>query len=234
MRRSLRWPLVTLSWLLPAALLAHKDDYLGNTFVFVTLERRELELEYWIDARFDPLGGLHTLGAEYGLTDHLMVDVSGRWFQRSGGPFALEQAFLEMRYRFGEENQHLVDTAASVEYQIKRSPENGVTHRLIEPRLVLSRDLHEWNITVNLFYSYVLDDPHRSAFEAAAGIRTPNFGRWNAGVELRRELALENETLVIPQTWYRISEHVYAKAGFGKNFAGEKGRFARIAIEIEF
>ena len=24
-------------WLLPAALLAHKDDYLGDTFVFVTL-----------------------------------------------------------------------------------------------------------------------------------------------------------------------------------------------------
>ncbi len=41
-------------WLLPAAVLAHKDDYLGVTFVFVTLDARELELEYWLDAQVDP------------------------------------------------------------------------------------------------------------------------------------------------------------------------------------
>jgi len=30
-------------WLLPSALIAHKDDYLGDTFVFVTLDARELD-----------------------------------------------------------------------------------------------------------------------------------------------------------------------------------------------
>ena len=221
-------------WLPSGSLLAHKDDYLGDTFVYVTLARRELELEYWIDARLDPSGGLHTIGAEYGLTDRLMADLSLRWFQRAGGPLAFEQGFLELRYRFSEENRHFVDTAASVEYQIKRSAEDGRTHRLVEPRLVLSRDVGGWNLTANLFYSFVLDEPKKSAFEAAVGIRTPNFGRWSTGVELRRELALENETLVIPQTWYRIGREAYIKAGVGKNFAGEKQVFARVAFEIEF
>ena len=235
MRRAVLLVSGLLGLLLPAApLFAHKDDYIGDTFVFVTLARRELELEYWLDTRFDPRGGLHTLGAEYGLTDHLMVDASGRWFQRSGGPFAFEQGFLEMRYRFGEEGERPVDFAASAEFQVKRSAEEQTTHRLIEPRLILSKDLGGWNFTANLFYSFVLDDRKRSAFEAALGARTPNFGRWNAGVELRRELALENESTVIPQVWYRLSPEAYVKLGAGKNFAGQKESFARVAIEIEF
>ena len=82
-----------LLWLAPVALFAHKDDYLGDTFVFVTLARRELELEYWIDRREGPVGARHTLGAEYGLTDHLMADLSARWFQRSGGAADVRTGF---------------------------------------------------------------------------------------------------------------------------------------------
>ncbi len=221
-------------WLLPSALLAHKDDYLGDTFVYQTLARRELELEYWLDIRRDPSGGLHTIGAEYGFTDHLMGDISVRWFQREGGPLAFEQGFLELRYRFSEENRHFVDTAVSVEYEIKRSPDGGGTHRLLEPRLVLSRDVGGWNFTVNLFYVFVLDQPKRSTLEAAAGLRTPNFGRWSAGLEFRRELALENETLVLPQARYRVGDEAYIKVGVGQNLAGERDVFARLAFEFEF
>lgn len=217
-----------------APLFAHKDDYIGDTFVFVTLGRRELEFEYWLDGRFGPRGALHTLGAEYGLTDHLMADVSGRWFQKSGGPFSFEEGFIEMRYRFGEEGERPVDFAASVEYRVKRLVEERETHEVIEPRIVLSKDLGGWNFTANLFYSFVLDEKKRSAFEASLGARTPDFGRWNAGVELRRELALENESTVIPQVWYRIGPEAHVKLGAGKNFAGQKDSFARVAIELEF
>ena len=220
-------------WLLPAALLAHKDDYLGDTFVFVTLEARELELEYWLDAQDEPRGLRHTTGIEYGITNHLMADVSARWLQRAGGPFAFSQGFVELRYRFGEEGRHLIDPAASLEYEVRRDPE-GRRRRLLEPRLVLSRDFAGWNVTTNFFYSIVLDEPGRSSLEAAAGIRSPAFGRWSTSLEFRREVALENETLVIPQIWYRISPEAYVKAGGGKNFAGEKGNFVRIAFEVEF
>jgi hypothetical protein len=220
-------------WLLPAALHAHKDDYLGDTFVFLTLEARELELEYWLDAQDDPRSLLHTLGAEYGLTNHLMADVSARWLEAEGGPTAFREGFLELRYRFGEEGRHVIDPAASVEYEIRRAPD-GTRRKLLEPRIVLSRDFAGWNATLNIFYAIVLDETSRSAFEGAAGVRSPAFGRWSGGVELRREVALENETLVIPQVWFRISPEAYVKAGGGKNLAGEKNAFLRIAFEIEF
>jgi hypothetical protein len=220
-------------WLLPGALLAHKDDYLGDTFVFVTLDARELEHDYWLDAQDGPRGLLHTVGVEYGLTGHMMADVSVRWLQRSGGPLAFSQGFLELRHRFGEEGRHVVDPAVSLEYEIRRDSE-GRRRRLLEPRVVLSRDFAGWNATVNLFYVIVIGARSRSAFEGAAGIRSPAFGPWSAGVEFRREVALENESVVIPQVWYRISPEAYLKAGGGKNFAGEKNAFFRVAFEVEF
>jgi hypothetical protein len=220
-------------WVSPGALLAHKDDYLGDTFVFVTLDARELEVEYWLDAQDGPRGLLHTLGVEYGLTNQWMADVSARWLQRSGGPFVFSQGFLELRHRFGEEGRHFLDPAVSLEYEIRRDTD-GRSRRLLEPRVVLSRDFAGWNATVNLFYVVVIGERSRSAFEGAAGIRSPAFGPWSAGVEFRREVALENETVVIPQVWYRLSPGAYLKAGGGKNFAGEKNAFVRIAFEAEF
>jgi hypothetical protein len=231
-----RFPRAALTLLLIGAvtpLHAHKDDYLGDTFVFVTLERHEFELEYWLDARSDPRGALHTTGFEYGFTDQFMADASLRWAQDSGGPFRFETGFLELRRRFGEEGAHRIDTAVSLEYEVERD-ESGELRRLLEPRLVLSRDFRGWNGTLNLFYAAVLGDAHRSAFEAAAGLRTPSRGRWNAGVEFQRQLALENKFLVIPQLWYRVSDEGFLKAGAGRNFAGAHDAFVRVAVEFEF
>ncbi len=232
-RRALKSVVGMALWLLPGALLAHKDDFLGDTFVFVTLDARELELEYWLDAQDEPRGLLHTLGVEYGLTSHLMADVSARWLQRSGGPLAFSDGFLELRLRFGEEGRHIVDPAVSLEYEV-RHDSDGRRRRLLEPRLVLSRDFAGWNATVNLFYVIVVGERGRSAFEGSAGIRSPAFGPWSAGVEFRREVALENESVVIPQVWYRLSPEAYVKAGGGKNFAGERNAFLRVAFEFEF
>src|SRR5215471_12691401 len=82
-------------WLAPSRAMAHKDDYLDDTFVYLTLARRELELEYWVDRVEDPTGARHTFGVEYGLTDHLMADASGRWFQFSSG-LNFAEAFFEL------------------------------------------------------------------------------------------------------------------------------------------
>ena len=220
-------------WLLPGALLGHKDDYLGDTFVFVTLEARELELEYWLDAQDGPRGLVHTLGVEYGLASHIRADVSVRWLQQSGGPLAFSSGFLELRHRFGEEGRHVVDPAVSIEYEARRDSD-GHRRQLLEPRVVLSRDFAGWNATVNLFYVIVIGVRSRSAFEGAVGIRSRAFGPWSAGVEFRREVALENESVVIPQVWYRLTPEAYLKAGGGKNFAGEKNAFFRVAFEVEF
>lgn len=50
MYRILRMLLLLAIWsTLPSVSFAHKDDYLNETFVYRTLDRGELELEYWFD-----------------------------------------------------------------------------------------------------------------------------------------------------------------------------------------
>jgi hypothetical protein len=217
----------------PGVARAHKDDYLGDTFVFLTLDRRELELEYYLDGISDPRALGHRLGVEYGITDHLMGDVAASWTQLSGGPTTFQEGFVELRYRFGEENAHVVDPAASIEYRVERDAD-GETRRFLQPRIVLSRDFGDTNVTLNVAWAIDLASLKESAPEFDLGIRSPRFGIFRAGLELRRETAVENVTEVIPQLWARFSESATLKAGVGKNFAGERGAYVRIALELEF
>jgi hypothetical protein len=226
--------LALLAFLLPSAAKAHKDDYLTDTFVFVTLDRNELEIEYFLDGLFSPSALGHRLGVEYGLSNHLMGDVAMSWMQYSGGPAVFHEGFLELRYRFGEENQHVLDPAMSIEYRVDRNQTDGETRHLLEPRLVLSKDIDDYNVTLNLAYAIDLERPKESAPEIALGLRSPAFGPFRAGLELRRELATENVFSVIPQAWVRFSNDAYIKVGVGKNLAAGKESFVRVAFEMEF
>ncbi|HSB63660.1 MAG TPA: hypothetical protein VLJ18_05810 [Thermoanaerobaculia bacterium] len=219
---------------MPSVAEAHKDDYLTDTFVFVTLDRNELEIEYFLDGQFSPRALGHRLGVEYGFSDHLMGDVAMSWMQNSGGPTAFSGGFVELRYRFGEESQHLLDRAASIEYRVERDPADGETRHLLEPRLVLNKDFGDYNVTLNLAYAIDLEKPGESAPEIALGFRSPAFGPFRAGLELRRELATENVFSVVPQAWVRFSDDAYVKVGFGKNLAASRESFVRVALEMEF
>ena len=214
--------------------LAHKDDYLADTFVYVTLDGGELELEYFLDGHFDPRALGHHFGAEYGFTNHLMGDVAARWLQNSGGPTFFHEGFVEVRYRFGEENQYIVDPAVSLEYHFEKDPDTAQPHHLLEPRLVLSKDFGGCNLTLNVSYAVDLDTPKASAPEFAVGFRSPAFGPFQAGLELRRELVTENATNLIPQVWMHLSEDAYLKLGVAKNLAGGHESFVRLALEVEF
>lgn len=226
--------LVILFFLLPSAAKAHKDDYLTDTFVFVTLDRNEVEIEYFLDGQFSPRALGHRLGVEYGFSDHLMGDVAMSWMQYSGGPTVFNEGFLELRYRFGEESEHFLDPAMSVEYRVERDRAEGKTRHLLEPRLVFNKDVGDYNFTLNLAYAIDVETPGESAPEVALGFRSPALGPFRAGLELSRELAIENVFSVIPQVWMRFSKDAYVKVGLGKNLAAGRESFVRVAVEMEF
>ena len=58
--------------------LAHRDDYIDETLVYLTLEKKEIEPEYWFDFGYKHdedadknIGFLrHNFALEYGITDH--------------------------------------------------------------------------------------------------------------------------------------------------------------------
>ena len=55
---------------------AHREDYIDETLVFATLDRGEVESQYWFDAGSEDSDGFtrHHIALEYGITDHWMID----------------------------------------------------------------------------------------------------------------------------------------------------------------
>lgn len=219
--------------LAPAA-FAHRDDYLDETLVYLTLERHEIEPEYWIDFGHQPHAGnflRHHLALEYGISSRWMVDGRATAVQESGGA-RFDSARLETRYRFREEGKLPVDIAISGELNTSRD-ELGVRQYAVEPRLILSRDFREkLNLTLNLAEEIALNRSARS-FNPAFGIRYNAGRRMSFGSELKYDTEGQRGA-VIPQVWFKLPHKTTIKTGFAIGFGPQRRHFGRIAFETEF
>jgi hypothetical protein len=102
---------------IPSVARAHRDDYLDETFVYVTLGRHEFEVETWAEARRGTdhrTVGWYTGAFEYGVSSHWMVDAAAQALHKGDG-FQFGRLRLESRARFAEEGRWPVDVAASTE-----------------------------------------------------------------------------------------------------------------------
>lgn len=227
--------ILTLPCLLcPRPARAHRDDYINETVVYLTLGQKELETEYWYDRGFPSGGGAdfnrHNAAVEFGITNHWMVD--GRVTAVSDYDTRFDSGRFETRYRFFDEGDRPVDTAVSLEVNSERASD-GSNHAGIEPRLILSKDFAEkGNLTVNAAEEIPLNSG-TAAFLGAFGARY----NWTELVRVGSELQYnfeENLGAVIPQVWLAFSERVTLKLGYSVGFDQQPYDFARTALEVEF
>lgn len=215
---------------------AHRDDYLDETLVYLTLEHDEIEVEYWLD-----YGSLsessenffrHAFALEGGISDHWMADARATIETPDGGPTRFHSARLETRFRFKDEGVWPVDVAFSGEINWERG-EDGSTSVGLEPRLILSKDFQErLNVTLNL------------SEEIPLGSKAPNFlvsfgsrFDWSDFIRVGSELKYnvdEHAGSVIPQLWFAFPHDITIKTGYSIGVDSNDEDFARIALEIEF
>ena len=248
-RGSLPLGIFLLVWTAPA--FGHRDDYLNETFVFQTIERGEFEPELWIDAGRgrERSGGFRAYAAafEYGITDHWMVDSFAGWIDPIEGSGFLQRIRAETRVRFGEEGDRPVDVAASFEVEHEREQDVGeeVSRKIarlrglwiLTPRLVLSRDLGGWNLTLNLDAAREFPAGGRDRWTSgyALGARYPREAFLRYGVELRQDWGSQPTSLLMPQVWLSLAHEMTVKVGAGARFEGSPHeRFLRIVFEREF
>ena len=229
------WLLLLCVWLaLTATAFAHRDDYLDETLVYVTLERHEIEPEYWIDFGDSRSAGIflrHHFALEYGITTRWMVDGRATAIQETGGA-RFDSARLETRYRFREEGKLPVDIAVSGELNTSRD-ELGARRYAFEPRLILSKDFREkWNLTLNLAEEIALTGGEHS-FNPAFGVRYNARRKLRLGSELKYDSEAQNGA-VIPQVWFVLPHGTTLKIGFAAGFGPRRRHFGRIALEKEF
>ena len=217
---------------LTSTVWAHKEDYIDETLVYLTLDQGEFEPEYWFDYGHRSDSGLdfmrHNLSAEYGITDHWMLDGRATMQKEEGMAFEFDSARLETRYRFGGEGENFVDTAISGEANVER--EDGVDRFGLEPRLILSKDFHQLNFTVN-FSEEIPFDSRRYAFQVSSGFRYDATERIQFGSELKYDVN-NHEAAVIPQIWFAFPHEVTLKAGYSHGFDHNKEDFLRLVVEI--
>src|SRR5438067_1113216 len=162
------WLFLTLC---ASTVYAHREDYLDETLVFVTLERGELEPEYWFDMGRDDFVPFmrHHLALEYGITNHWMVDARVTALHERSDGLDFDSARLETRYRFFEEGTLPIDVALSGEINAERD-EAGREILGVEPRLILSRDFGRLNLTLNAAEEIPLSR-HRPSLDLRSGWR---------------------------------------------------------------
>lgn len=217
---------------------AHKDDYINETFVYRTLERGEVEAEFWTDlfsgSAPEGAGRLsYTPAVEWGVTDHLMVD-SAVSFRPGIAGDNLERMRAELRYRFSEEHRHWVDTAVSFEYEWER--EEGEIQRVLTPRLVLNHDFgRELNMTLNLDAGVRVTGAPTFAPAYRLGLRYPEAGRFRYGVELQETFAGPPGALAVPQVWWTPRRDITLRVGYAERLthAGPES-YLRVGVEVEF
>ncbi len=215
---------------------AHRDDYLDETIVYLTLEESEVETEYWFDygrdRGEDTNFSRHHAAVEWGILERWMVD--GRATLRTDGSdrTAFDGGRVETRYRFGDEGEHFVDIALSAEMNWERDEQDRLVAG-VEPRLILSKDLHEkLNLTLNLSEELPLNSDV-AAFLIAAGVRYNWTQLVRCGVEWHHDTESGGGS-IIPQVWFAFRSGLTVKLGYSAGYAANQEDYGRVAFEYEF
>jgi hypothetical protein len=228
---------IALLLLAPSAAQAHRDDYLDETFVYVTLGQHEFEVEGWAEARRGTdhrTAGWYTGAFEYGITSHWMADGAAQILHRGDG-FQFGRLRLETRARFAEEGAWPVDVAASTEYEHETSDATGGEREdVITPRLVLSRDIsRDLNTTLNLDLPIRLTGEREVTFAYALGVRYPAETAVRVGTEIKGEPS-EHTATVFPQIWLALPKELTLKFGTGIGLTSRTDPWVvRAVAEIE-
>ncbi len=216
---------------------AHREDFLDETLVYVTLEKGELEPEYWLDtgskreADSTHHDGFfrHSVAVEYGVTDHWMLDARGSIRDARHEGITFESGRLETRYRFFEEGDKPIDIAVSAEANTERDAE-GRQQPALEPRLILSKDFAQLNCTLNL-PEEIFVRSGQLAFVPSVGLRYNATQLLRLGAELRYNTHSHDDA-VVPQIWFAFPHDLTLKLGYSFGFNRNEESFGRMVIEM--
>ncbi len=211
----------------------HRDDFIDETIVYLTLAKQELELEYWFDYGSQSSSYFinNNFASEFGITNHWMIDGRITYHSPEVKNFNFQSGRFETRYRFYDEGVKPIDVAVSAEINSEKTF-TGETESGIEGRLILSKDFEEkLNLTLNL--------AEEKFFERGKASFNPSFGfRYDANSVFRFGSEFKYETAdkwgaVVPQVWFTFGKALTLKLGYSIGFKDNPVNFGRLAFEAE-
>lgn len=211
---------------------AHLRDYLVN-YGYSTTPQGMFEIEYFGDYVGDQgkfKSWKQQVEFEYGITDHLVAGIYGVFTQSFGSDAKFDSSKLELRHRFGEYGEWIVDPALYLEYvtYVTKLPK-------IEAKLLLSKDVAGWNFVTNLkFYEKSLSPGSQNETGYALGASHPISDKAKLGLEFKGSLDNANKHYIIPGIYITAADNVQVNLGigFGLTKASDDLAFKSI-VELE-
>lgn len=151
-------------------------------------------------------------------------------FDNGRRDYTFRRLRVESRYRFGEEKEHGISWAASVEYEDDRLEQR----RTVTPRLVANRDFEQFNITANVLREIEVSGREGSAWGYSTGFRYGEERRLRYGLELKHTFGETTKGIVIPQVWLKLNGRLDLKVGYAQRITHSGGSFFRAVLEWSF
>jgi len=121
------------------------------------------------------------LELEFGMTDNFDFGVYQSFTTDVDGGMSYKGFKLRGRYRIGKKGALWVDPLIYLEY--KSNP--GFSKHVIEPKLILAKDFGNFNISINPYFEYEIENDKKEFKLKFAGGINYEFGRlFKAGVEM--------------------------------------------------
>lgn len=217
--------------------LADRRAYVW-TYEYLTMSRGELEFENYLDFKSPDWGNksksswVHQIELEYGITDHWDMAFYQVFSQSNSGSYKYDQMKLRTRYRLFETGLFVVDPLLYLEY---KRPSDASAPHVLEGKLVLARDMQQFNLSTNFILEKELVRSSDWEKEYAVGANYQIVPAFKAGVEAigNFESGDENEILVGPTVSF-AAEKFFISAGalWGLNVQSDDFRF-RYILGIE-
>ena len=187
-----KWLLCALIvlYLMSAAAQAHRRSYVWSQ-EYHTQGKGEVEIGYFMTTKIADLHKFDDRNSweyqaelEYGLTDHFQVAA----YQRAqhthdstrNGDFDYTGSKFEVKYRIAEKGQLPIDTTLYVEYVHGEGPSD--TDKM-EYKLILSKDIDQFNFTYNQIIEDAVAEGEDTAHEYSTGVFYEVNPTWHLGIE---------------------------------------------------
>jgi len=209
------------------------------TYEYMTMPKGMAEVEYYLTLEVPDTAESevniwkHWVEFEYGITDRWDVSMYQMWRQEnaaSDSVFGYDGFKIRTRYRFGERGKYFLDPELYFEYigdDDLSKPGVG------EMKLILAKDIGNFNISYNQIFKVVLEDEGDTEHEYAVGINYGFLPSFRFGIESKGNYT-EDEYAVGPTiSWADSKFWASLGAVFGLNERTDDVQ-ARLIVGIPF
>ena len=171
-------------------LYADRRSYVW-TYEYQTMPKGHAEIEYYLTEeqknieKAKPNTWKHWVELEYGITDHWDISMYQQFKQsntESSNTFEYDGFKIRTRYRILEKDKLPIDTLLYLEY-IRN--DNLEKPNVFEGKVILAKDLWDFNIAYNQIYKQELHSGGKTEHEYAAGISYPVLTNFRVGIETK-------------------------------------------------